>query len=208
MKNSSDHHRLLRLITKNTVKLIVAGAIIGFFHPYDYWIAGLLAIYLIYSLYGRFKYDQGDKWVYLIGTVITAFLGVICEHWGISNQYWSYHNLDDGRQFPYWLPLAWGLAFTFIYRMEKEIIQIKNIQSTYDKILLALLIAMVFPTLGEIVVINLGAWTYHWPLQLLGVPLLAIVLLMIFHTGVNFLLLVICRRLKINNVVFSYREAR
>ena len=74
--------------------------------------------------------------------------------------------------------------------------------------LLALLIAMVFPTLGEIVVINLGAWTYHWPLQLLGVPLLAIVLLMIFHTGVNFLLLVICKRLKINNVVFSYREAR
>jgi len=205
LNNKSDQYRLIRLLSKNTVKLILAGAIIGIFHRFDLWIAGFLMLYLLYSLYGEFKHNEGEKWIYLIGVVLTGFFGVICERWGIDNQYWSYHNLDNNRDFPYWLPLAWGLAFSFIYRIERDIILIKNIQSTSSKVLLALFISMVFPTLGEMVVINLGAWTYNWPLQFLGVPLLAIFLLMVFHTGVNFILLIICRKMNINNVVFSLK---
>jgi hypothetical protein len=168
-------------------------------------VAGLLMVYLIYTLMRKFKENDEEKWIYLIGVILTSILGVVCENWGISNQYWSYHNLDNNREFPYWLPIAWALAFTYIYRIEKEIILIKNITSTTSKILLALIISMVFPTIGEIVVINLGVWTYHWPLQFLGVPLLAILLLMIFHTGINFLLMAICKQWNVKDVVFSLR---
>lgn len=187
------------------MKLILAGAIIGIFHQYDLWVAFFLMTYLVYTLVKKFHQNDKEKWIYLIGILLTGTCGVICESWGIYNQYWSYHNLENNREFPYWLPIAWGLAFTFIYRLEKEIILIKNIQSHVKKVGLALFISMIFPTIGEMVVINLGAWSYHWPLQFLGVPLLAIFLLMVFHTGVNLLLMFICRQLNIRNVVFSLR---
>lgn len=199
-------HRLFQLISIHTIKLIIAGAIIGIFHQHDYLVALFLLTYLIYTLVKKFKQNDREKWIYLIGILVTSLLGVVCESWGIHHQYWSYHNLENNREFPYWLPIAWGLAFIFIYRLEKEIILIKNIQSPFKKILLALFISMIFPTIGEMVVINLGAWSYHWPVQFLGVPLLAIVLLMVFHTSVNFLLMFICRQLNIRNVVFSFHR--
>ncbi|MEX2591164.1 MAG: hypothetical protein WD426_00220 [Anditalea sp.] len=205
MESKTDQRRLIHLISRNTIKLILAGAIIGIFHQYDHLVAGFLMIYLIYTLARKIKDNDDEKWIYLIGVSLTSILGVACENWGISNQYWSYHNLDNNREFPYWLPIAWALAFTYIYRIEKEIILIKNIQSIPSKILLALIISMIFPTIGEMVVINFGAWTYHWPLQFLGVPLLAVILLMIFHTGINFMLMAICKQLKIKDVVFTLK---
>ncbi len=202
MENKTNQ-QVIRLISKNLIKLILAGCLIGFFHQYDKLVAAFLFSYLVYSLVRAFRQEDKEKWIYLIGVGITSLLGTLCETWGITNQYWSYHNLDNARQFPYWLPVAWGLAFVVIYRLEKEIILIKNIQSVQSKILLALVISMIFPTIGEIVVINLGAWTYYWPLQFFGVPLLAIFLLMVFHTGVNFLLVVLCKQLNIENAAFS-----
>lgn len=205
MENNTHRQHLIQLIFLNTMKLILAGAIIGIFHQYDLWVAVFLSVYLVYILSKKFYQNDKEKWIYLIGILLTGICGVICESWGIYNQYWSYHNLENNRDFPYWLPIAWGLAFSFIYRLEKEIILIKNIQSHFKKVMLALFISMIFPTIGEIVVINLGAWSYHWPLQFLGVPLLAILLLMVFHTGVNLLLMFICRQLNISNVVFTPR---
>lgn len=199
----TDQYRLFRFISKNIIKLILAGVIIGGFHRYDLIVALFLLSYLVYTLVCKFKQNDEEKWVYLIGVSLTSLLGIICEFWGVSNQYWSYHNLDGNREFPYWLPVAWAWAFAFIYSIEKQIIQIKNIQSTSSKVILAMVIAMVFPTIGEIVVINLGAWSYHWPLQFFGVPLLAIFLLMVFHVGISFLMAVILRRFKIDNIVFS-----
>ncbi|HLW18880.1 MAG TPA: hypothetical protein VKX33_01075 [Cyclobacteriaceae bacterium] len=199
----SEQGSLLELILKHTLKLILAGTIIGVFHRYDLYVAVFLLLYLLYTLYRKFNANDPEKWIYLIGIGLTSILGIICEKWGIHNQYWSYHNLDNNREFPYWLPVAWGLAFGYIYRIEREIILIKNIKSIYSKTLLALGIAIFFPTVGEVVVINLGAWTYHWPLQILGVPILAMFLLMVFHTGINFLLMAICRKFKISDVVFS-----
>jgi len=166
-------------------------------------VALFLFSYLVYTLVRKFKQNDEEKWVYLIGVSLTSLLGIICESWGVSNQYWSYHNLDGNREFPYWLPVAWAWAFAFIYSVEKQIIQIKNIHSTSSKVGLAMVIAMIFPTIGEMVVINLGAWSYHWPLQFFGVPLLAIFLLIVFHVGISFLMAIILRRFKIDNVVFS-----
>ena len=199
----TDQYHLFRFIAKNTIKLILAGVIIGGFHRYDLIVALFLLSYLVYTLIRKFEQNDEEKWVYLIGVILTSLLGIICETWGVSNQYWSYHNLGDSREFPYWLPVAWAWAFAFIYSIEKQIIQAKNIQSTSSKMALAIVIAMIFPTMGEIVVINLGAWSYHWPLQFFGVPLLAIFLLIVFHVGISFLMAVILRRFKIDNVVFS-----
>jgi len=205
VENKTNQHRLIPFIAKNTIKLILAGALIGIFHQYDHLVAGFLMVYLFYTLMGKFRENDDEKWIYIIGVILTSIFGVACESWGISNEYWSYHGLDNHREFPYWLPIAWALAFTYIYRIEKEIILIKNIKSTPSKVLLALVISMVFPTIGEMVVINFGAWTYHWPFKFLGVPLLAVILLMVLHTGINFLLMGICKQLKIQDVVFSLK---
>lgn len=202
-ENQTKQRSITQLLLWNLLKLVAAGTIIGLFHKQDLIVAGIFLAYLVYILVKQFEKNSSEKWIYLIGVIITSILGIICENWGVRNDYWSYHNLDNNREFPYWLPIAWGLAFTFIYKIEKEIINIKNIEAMSSKLLLALCVAVVFPTIGEIVVINLGAWSYHWPLQVLGVPLLAMFLLLVFHTGVNFLLMAICKKLKINNVVFS-----
>ncbi|WP_339924965.1 hypothetical protein [uncultured Cyclobacterium sp.] len=191
------------ILAKNIVKLTLAGFLIGFFHAYDFWIGLLLACYLIYSLVKRWKRNAEDKMVFLTGTLLGGVLGVCCELWGIYFGYWEYHDLSFDRSFPYWLPFAWALAFTYIYQLEKDLFSSFNISKTSTKILLSIVVAMIFPTYGEIITINLGVWTYHWPLQILGVPLLAIFLLVVFHTGVNFLMVKICNHFGWKNAVFN-----
>lgn len=135
--------------------------------------------------------------------VITGCCGVIAEKWGISNSYWEYHNLEGERDFPYWLPFAWALSFAFIYRVERTIIEIHNIKSFKSKLILASLIAITFPVIGEIITINLGVWTYNWPAQVFGVPVYAILSLVFLHTAINLLMVLICKKMKIKDPVLS-----
>lgn len=195
--------KILNILLKNLIKLGLAGTVIGLLHATDLWPALILGIYMIISVSKRFKKQVPDRHIYLTGLIISSLLGVLCEVWGVYFGHWWYHDLSGGRQFPYWLPFAWGLAFTYIYKLEKDIIHSLAIHSEKEKFLLALLVAMVFPTIGEMITINLGVWTYSWPFQLLGVPLLAIFLLMVFHTGVNFLMGVICKKMGWKDPVFN-----
>jgi hypothetical protein len=192
-----------KILAKNFIKLTFAGVLIGTFNAYDSWVAFILALYLFYSLAKRWKRNAEDKFVFTTGIVLGGILGVCCELWGIYFGYWEYHDLSLGRSFPYWLPFAWALAFSFIYQLEKDLFESLKIQRIQTKILLSLLVAMIFPTYGEIITINLGVWTYYWPLQFMGVPLLAIFLLMVFHTGVNFLMVLICKHFGWKNAVFN-----
>jgi hypothetical protein len=192
-----------KIIAKNFIKLTLAGFLIGSFNAYDSWVAFFLAIYLVYSLVKRWKRNAEDKLVFLTGVILGGILGVCCELWGIYFGYWEYHDLSFGRSFPYWLPFAWALAFSFIYQLEKDLFESLKIEKIQPKILLSLIVAMTFPTYGEIITINLGVWTYYWPLQVFGVPLLAIFLLMVFHTGVNFLMVLICKHFGWKNTVFN-----
>ncbi|AKP52829.1 hypothetical protein [Cyclobacterium amurskyense] len=201
--SSTSRAESSRIIIKNFIKLTLAGLFIGFFHSHDFWIGLVLAIYLIYSLAKRWKRNADDKMVFLTGTIIGGVLGVCCEIWGVFFGYWEYHDLSLGRSFPYWLPFAWALAFTYIYQLEKDLISALSIKKIATKILLSIVIAMIFPTFGEIITINLGVWTYYWPLQVFGVPLLAIFLLVVFHTGVNFLMVLICKHFGWKNTVFN-----
>jgi len=42
---------------------------------------------------------------------------------------------------------------------------------------------MALPLLGERICIAWGTWTYHWPLQIFGVPLLALLLIGYAHAA-------------------------
>ncbi len=176
---------------------------IGLFHAYDGWVALILAIYMLMTVGRKFAKKSHDRYIYLTGLVISAIFGILCELWGIYYGYWQYHDLANGREFPFWLPFAWGLAFTYIYKIEKQLVISVPISGFSGKLIMALLVAMVFPTIGEIITINLGVWTYAWPYQIFGVPLLAIFLLMVFHSGVNLLMALICRKNNWKDPVFN-----
>lgn len=191
------------ILIKNLLKLSVAGLMIGLLHAQDGLVAIILAAYMLLTVGKKFIQKSDDRFIYLIGLVLSSFLGALCELWGIYFGYWVYHDLPNGREFPFWLPLAWGLAFTYIYKIEKQLVILIPITGFWVKLSMALLVAMVFPTIGEIITINLGVWTYSWPYQFLGVPILAIFLLMVFHTGVNFLMSIICQSNDWKDPVFN-----
>ncbi|SHM78825.1 hypothetical protein SAMN04488057_103328 [Cyclobacterium lianum] len=194
---------LAKILGKNTLKLTLAGIFIGYLHSEDGWVALFLASYLVYTLTKRWQSPAADRQVYLTGAILSGVLGVCCELWGIYFGYWEYHDLGPDRSFPFWLPFAWALAFTFIYQLEKDLFLLSGTRQLSVKIIITLLVAMIFPTYGEIITINMGVWTYFWPYQILGVPLLAIGLLVIFHSGLNFLMVLLCRKFGWKNEVFN-----
>ncbi len=202
-QQKTDLGLLAKTIAKNLAKLLIAGFFIGTFYANDGWVALVLGIYLIYAVSKKWVKNDPDKKIYLIGALISGFLGVCCEWWGIYNSFWQYHELGNNREFPFWLPMAWALAFTYIYKLEKDLFYSLGNPILKTKIILALLVAMVFPTLGEIITINMGVWTYSWPYQIYGVPVLAIILLMVFHSGVNLLMSWICYKKGWKNIVFN-----
>ncbi|MEX0884162.1 MAG: hypothetical protein WDZ72_11875 [Cyclobacteriaceae bacterium] len=202
---NSDYTEVGKIIFKNLFKLLIAGLFIGVFYANDGLVAAFLGLYLILSISKRWKKKLPDRKIYLAGAVISGFLGFCCELWGIANEFWQYHDLEGHRQIPYWLPFAWALAFTYVYKLEKEIFEAMNRPPLSTKMVIALGVAMVFPTFGEIITINLGVWTYSWPYQVLGVPVLAIFLLMVFHTGVNLIMSWICKYQGWKNIVFNHK---
>lgn len=185
--------------------LVIAGGLIGLFHHRDDLVALILVLLMPLLLWRQIKTRQSpyQKTIIISGMLLTGFLGTLGEIWGVSYGHWAYHNLSDGRAFPYWLPLAWMLAFLFLYRVEAAFIAQLGLRSLKSKLILAVTLSTILPTWGEIITINLGVWTYHWDYQLLGVPLLAIILLMLFHTAIYLLFTLLCHRLGIDDPVFA-----
>jgi len=186
-----------------TLKITLTGVVIGVFHTYDFWLGLLLCIRLIAFLYKNyFKATYKRNWILLYGMLLTGFLGVCVEIWGVTFQYWEYHDLSNNRQLPYWLPFAWMFAFRFIYNLESKLIHSLGLKRMSHKTWLAIFITAFFPAYGEVITINLGVWTYSWPYQFLGVPLYAIICLVMLHMGINFILSLVVRKKKINDPVF------
>lgn len=191
---------------KRMLVLAAAGVVIGSLHAYDLWLAILLGLYTV-VVYFRKRKMAGAK-LYFLGFVLSAIGGVLAEHWGISNGFWRYHDLSAGREFPYWLPFAWGLAFTFLYSFERFYILFFKLNSFGTKIMLTLMVSALFPTIGEMVTVKLGVWTYFWPYKVLGIPLYAIGLLMLFHSGMYVLLSQMGAKWKVKDPVFGKIEAQ
>ena len=192
----------LKETLKALLKLIIAGILIGVLKEYDAIIAGILVLKIIHNVYKEIIQPKTNKnWLLLIGMLLTGFGGIIGETWGVANGYWEYHEVT--RELPLWLPFAWMLAFHYLYKLERTLIPLLKEKTQKNKVFLAIILALILPAFGEVITIYLGVWTYYWPYQLFGVPLYAFICLVFVHMLVYTLLHFICKKYKINDVVFN-----
>ena len=189
-------------ILKALIKLIIAGILIGVLKQYDAIIAGLLILKIVHNIYKEIISPKTNKnWMLLIGMLLTGFGGIIGETWGVTNGYWEYHEVT--RKLPLWLPFAWMLAFHYLYKLERNLIPLLSNQTQKNKIFSAIVLALILPAFGEIITIYLGVWTYHWPFQILGVPLYAFICLVFVHMLVYTILHFACKKYNIKDIVFN-----
>ena len=182
-------------------KLVLAGGFIGSLKEYDELIACILILKIIHNIYIEIIVPKKNKnWLLLIGMLLTGFGGIVGETWGVANGYWEYHEVT--KAIPLWVPFAWMLAFHFLYKLERNLIPLLEDQSQKNKKILAIILALILPAFGEVVTIYLGVWTYHWPYQIFGVPLYAFLCLLFVHMLVYVILHFICKRYKINDIVY------
>lgn len=187
---------------KALVKLIIAGILIGVLKQYDAIIAGLLILKIIHNIYKEIIQPKNHKnWLLLIGMLLTGFGGIIGETWGVTKGYWEYHKVI--RQLPLWLPFAWMLAFHYLYKLERNLIPLLTHKTQKNKVVLAIILALLLPAFGEVITIYLGVWTYYWPYQILGIPIYAFVCLVFVHMFVYTILHFVCKKYKIDDVVFN-----
>lgn len=189
-------------ILKAIFKLVVAGFLIGYLKQNDLVIAGLLILKIIHNIYKEIIKPKSNKnWLLLVGMLLTGFGGIVGETWGVTNGYWKYHEVT--RELPLWLPFAWMLAFHYLYKLERNLIPLLKEQSQKNKIILAVILALILPAFGEVITIYLGVWTYYWPYQLLGVPIYAFICLVFVHMLVYTILHFVCKKYNIKDIVFN-----
>jgi hypothetical protein len=189
-------------VLKAIIKLIIAGVLIGVLKEYDSVIAVLLVLKIMHNMYKEIiKPKENKNWLLLIGMLLTGFGGVVGETWGVANGYWEYHQVT--RALPLWLPFAWMLAFHYLYKLERNLVPLLKNQTQKNKIILAIILALILPAFGEVITIYLGVWTYYWPYQILGVPLYAFICLVFVHMLVYSILHFVCKKYKIEDIVFN-----
>ncbi len=188
-------------IIKAILKLTLAGFLIGYLKQYDVIIAILLVLKILHVIYKNILTSKTKNWILLIGMLLTGFAGTIAEFWGVGNGYWEYHEVS--RDLPLWLPFAWMLAFYFLYRIESGLIPYLKNKTISNKLIIAFWLSLIIPAFGEVITINLGVWTYYWPYQIFGVPLYAFACLVFVHMLVYAILSYICKKYKINDIVFT-----
>ncbi|WP_442266097.1 hypothetical protein ACSIGC_17735 [Tenacibaculum sp. ZS6-P6] len=193
-------NNVIKIILKSIVKLILGGLLIGFFHQYDLILAILLVLKITHSFVKNIRNKTFNSNL-IFGFLLTAIIGYICEYFGTKYQYWEYH--DVATEIPKWVFFAWGAAFILIYQTELEINKKTTDISSKTKKLWVLFIVTVFPTLGEIITINLGTWSYNVPYKVFGVPLAAIAALIIIHYAVNIILGYTSKKFGIKDLVFN-----
>tara|TARA_B110000046_G_scaffold66856_1_gene74788 strand:+ start:7326 stop:7928 length:603 start_codon:yes stop_codon:yes gene_type:complete len=189
-------------ILKALIKLIIAGILIGVLKQYDLIIAILLFLKIVHNIYKEIiKPKKNKNWLLLIGMLLTGLGGIVGETWGVTNGYWEYHEV--ARKLPLWLSFAWMLAFHYLYKLERNLIPLLSNQTQRNKILLAIVLALILPAFGEVITIYLGVWTYYWPFQILGVPLYAFICLVFVHMLVYTILHFACKKYNIKDIVFN-----
>lgn len=177
---------IISVVFRALLSLLVAGVVIGYLHRYDIVLGVALLLVLLSRLWKMPPLLFANRRFLLWGVVLTAIVGTMAEWWGIYCHHWVYHDLSGTRRFPLWLPSAWALSFLFINRIKDRLCIIFEVSpsDTTTLFLMNIAVSVIFPTFGEMVAINMGVWHYNWPLQLLGVPLLAIALLAVAHSGI------------------------
>lgn len=197
----NNYKGFLLEILKAIIKLCIAGFLIGFLKSYDAIIAIILFLKILHVIYKNIIIAETKNWILLIGMIVTGFGGMVGENWGISNNYWEYHEVS--RKLPLWLPFAWMLALYFLYSIESRLIAFLTNKTISNKLIIAFWLSLLVPAFGEVITINLGVWTYYWPYQIFGVPLYAFICLVFVHMLVYGILSFICKKWKINDIVFT-----
>ncbi|MDB4064431.1 hypothetical protein N9536_01470 [Flavobacteriaceae bacterium] len=197
----TNYRGFLLEILKAIIKLCIAGFLIGFLKSYDAIIAIILFLKILHVIYKNIITAETKNWILLIGMIVTGFGGMVGENWGVGNNYWEYHEVS--KELPLWLPFAWMLAFYFLYSIESRLIAFLKNKTISNKLIIAFWLSLLVPAFGEVITINLGVWTYYWPYQIFGVPLYAFICLVFVHMLVYGILSFICKKWKINDIVFT-----
>ena len=197
----TNYKGFLLEILKAIIKLCIAGLLIGFLKSYDAIIAIILFLKILHVIYKNIIIAETKNWILVIGMTVTGFGGMVGENWGVSNNYWEYHEVS--RKLPLWLPFAWMLALYFLYSIESRLIAFLTNKTISNKLIIAFWLSLLVPAFGEVITINLGVWTYYWPYQIFGVPLYAFICLVFVHMLVYGILSFICKKWKINDIVFT-----
>ncbi|MEZ7944951.1 MAG: hypothetical protein QMC07_07065 [Flavobacteriaceae bacterium] len=197
----TNYKGFLLEILKAIIKLCIAGFLIGFLKSYDAIIAIILFLKILHVIYKNIIIAKTKNWILVIGMTVTGFGGMVGENWGVSNNYWEYHEVS--RKLPLWLPFAWMLALYFLYSIESRLIAFLTNKTISNKLIIAFWLSLLVPAFGEVITINLGVWTYYWPYQIFGVPLYAFICLVFVHMLVYGILSFICKKWKINDIVFT-----
>ncbi len=198
---SNNKKAFAKELVKAFIKLIVAGVLIGILKKYDLIIAIILVLKIIQNCYKEIIKPKEKNWLLLAGMLLTGFGGIVGETWGVTNGFWEYHEVS--RIIPLWVPFAWMLAFHYLYKLERNLIPYLKHQTQKNKIILAIILALILPAFGEVITIQLGVWTYYWPYQILGVPLYAFLCLLFVHMLVYVILHYICKKYKISDIVYN-----
>ena len=197
----TNYKGFLLEILKAIIKLCIAGFLIGFLKSYDAIIAIILFLKILHVIYKNIIIAETKNWILVIGMTVTGFGGMVGENWGVSNNYWEYHEVS--RKLPLWLPFAWMLALYFLYSIESRLIAFLTNKTISNKLIIAFWLSLLVPAFGEVITINLGVWTYYWPYQIFGVPLYAFICLVFVHMLVYGILSFICKKYKISDLVFT-----
>lgn len=188
------------LLLSASLKVASAGLLVGLLRNRPLLLAILLVAALLFNLRRKCRMGAEPR-LLLLGSILTLLLGTGAELWGTHGGHWTYHGLPPGRFVPVWVPLAWALAYQQIYGLEVRLVP------TGRPLLHAALACAWLPWLGEAAAIACGVWTYHWPWQMAGVPLLAVLLLVTAHLGIFLLLRRTAEVLRIHDPVYRPREA-
>jgi hypothetical protein len=176
---------------KAVVKVTIAGLAIGFLKEYPFVIAFIISLKIAHVIYKSVIRPEGAKnWILVTGMLMTGFLGIVAEFWGVSMNYWEYHHID-GAMLPAWLPFAWMMAFYILYKLEHKLVPYLKNPSLIHRMILMIVLTLIIPAFGEMVAINMDVWTYSWPYQLFGVPVYAFIALVLIHMFVYFILYLI-----------------
>ncbi|MFC1898247.1 hypothetical protein ACFLYJ_01620 [Candidatus Cloacimonadota bacterium] len=204
MFNNKSNNLLFGLFV--VFQIVFAGFIIGIFHRNHFWVAAFLLIsIIIYYIKSVYFQKTAKKKITLtfLGMLISMLMGTAAEYWGTSYGHWEYHDVASNIQIPFWVPLAWALAYKTIHKFETVIINNYNLNKLQKFLFIIITPAIILPVIGEIVVINLGTWSYSWQPQILGIPWQAAVLLGFFHSCMFYLMKIIYKKTEVDDPVYN-----
>lgn len=181
--------------------LLFSGWLLGYFHDRQWVLFTILATVGTAYLWHQFSINIQKGAYKLVGFLLTSMLGTSCELWGTYNEYWIYHDIPANQLIPVWIPVAWGFTYFAFHLFEKSISQL--VQGRKLTLFAFGFISLVLPTIGEYIPIYMHVWTYQWPYQFMGVPILASLGIWTVHIVVFFTMAHLNKRYAFEQQVYT-----